>query len=898
MALLQKFASGLRGLFRKKHVERELDEELRAYLESAAAENMRAGMSRAEALRAARLAMGSLEGVKEDVRSVAWENLLASTWQDLRFGLRLLRKSPGFTTAAVLTLALGIGANTAIFSMVDGVFLRPFPVTNPQQMTYFATQRRTGWSNGYSYPEFEDIRSQTTSVFSTVAGYQIDRDGLTWNEKTEPIQTAYVPGDFFTMMGIQPYLGRFILPSEGKIAGADPVLVLSYSYWESRFGADTDVIGKSVALNGHPVTIIGIAPQRFLGIATFFETQGYLPFGVASYATDATPDFMTNREDSRLLVLARLRDGITLDRAQASLRVISRRLAEQYPKTNEGTVIHAFQLRPPGPMTNPAAAPITGITSLFLILAAFPLLLACVNVANLLLVRAGARRHELTIRAALGAARGRLVRQLLAESVLLALFGCIGGILLGLGGSRALSSIPLQTDFPIVMDFHFDWRVFAYAAAAALLAGILVGIVPALRASRNNLNMVLHEGGRAATGARHRFRNAMVAAQVGGSLMLLIVAGLFTRSLQNAQHRDLGFVADHVLNLTLDPGEIGYAKTQASTFYKVLMERVRSAPGVESASLATCVPMGDILLGDAIEVPGFQNPGGHKPPEPNYNAVSPGYFKTMGIPLLEGREFNEQDTQDSPHVAIVSEAMANLYWPSQNPIGQEFTRKGDPGHVIEVVGVAKNIRMANTFDMGDAMFYAPLTQSPAQSFASSQTLQILTSGAPAAMSREVTELVHAFAPAMPVLHVRTMKQALSGVNGLFLFEMGAGLAASLGILGLALAVVGVYGVVSYAAGQRTQEIGIRMAMGAQPGQILQMIFRQGLYLVAIGVASGLFAAYGISRLVGNFLVGVAPTDPLTYLTASFLLASIALAACYLPARRATRIDPMMALRYE
>ncbi|MGH9703898.1 MAG: ADOP family duplicated permease, partial [Candidatus Acidiferrales bacterium] len=614
--------------------------------------------------------------------------------------------------------------------------------------------------------------------------------------------------------------------------------------------------------------------------------------------SDATPDFLTNRENPRLIILARLREGITLAQAQASLRVVSDRLAKQYPKTNEGTVIHAFQLRPPGPTANPQAAPITAITVLFLILAAFPLVLSCVNVANLLLVRAAARRQEMTIRAALGAARGRLVRQLLAESLLLALFGCAGGILLGLGGSRALSSIPLQTDFPIVLDFRFDWRVFAYAAAAALFAGVLVGIVPALRASRNNLSAVLHEGGRTSTGARNRFRNTMVAVQVGGSLMLLIVAGLFTRSLQSAQHQDVGFLADHVLNLTLNPSEIGYNKTQTGAFYRELLDRVRNSPGVESASLALALPMGDILLGDSVDVPGFKNPGGQKPPEPNYNAVSPGYFKTMSIPLLAGRDFSEQDTSNSPYVAIISEAMAQFYWPGQNALGQKFLRKSVPGQSIEVVGIAKNIRMANTLQLGDAMFYAPLPQNPVQSFASSQTLQVLTVGPPESMSRQVTELVQSIAPAMPVSHVRTMRQALSGINGLFLFQMGAGIAAALGILGLILAVVGVYGVVSYSASQRTQEIGIRVALGAQPGQILRMVLRQGLTIIAVGVALGMLAAAGISRLVGGLLVGVGGTDPLTYLGASLVLAVVAMSACYLPARRATKVDPMIALHYE
>ena len=894
MALLQKLASGLRGLFRKHHVERELDEELRGYLESAAAENMRAGMSPAEALRAARLAMGSLEGVKEDVRSIAWENLLASTWQDLRFGLRLLRKSPGFTAAAVLTLALGIGVNTTIFSMVNGLLFRPFPIQDPARVMSIAYQRPGGWANGISYPNFQDIQTQTTQVFSSIAGYAIGQDGLTLNGKTEPFETGYVTGDFFSLMGIQPFLGRFILPTEGKVAGADPVLVLGYSYWKTRFGSDPGVVGKQVAVNGRPVTIIGVAPKDFLGATTILDTQGYLPIGMASIGSSTAPDFMTNRNVAEFLVVTRLQEQATPERANAALLVVSQRLSEQYPKTNKDVVFHAFSLRPPGPVHDPNDNPISAIASLFLSLAALPLVLACVNVANLLLVRAGARRHEMSIRAALGAARGRLVRQLLAESVLLGVFGCVAGIFLGVAGIQAIGLIPLREDFAFVLDFHFDWRVLAYSCAAALLAGIFVGIVPAFRASRGDISAVMHDGGRTSTSSRQRLRNVLVVAQVGGSLMLLVVAGLFARSLRNAQHVDLGFNPDHVFNLTLDPNEIGYTKTQAITFYRDLLDRVRATPGVQSASLAAWVPMGDTNTGDTLEIPGYQIAPGQAPPSADYNGVTPGYLQTMGIALLRGRDINEKDTKDSPRVALINDHMAKHFWPGQDPLGRKFVRKHEPGQQIEVIGIMRNSTTdIPPDDFGD-LFYVPF----AQSYASVQTLQVRTTSAPETMSHGIVDVIQSLAPAMPVFHVRTMREQLYGINGLFLFEFGAGLAASMGMLGLALAVVGVYGVVSYAAGQRTQEIGIRMAMGAQPGQILQMIFRQGLYLVAIGVATGLFAAYGISRLVGNFLVGVAPTDPLTYLSASLLLASIALAACYIPARRATRIDPMMALRYE
>jgi len=460
---------------------------------------------------------------------------------------------------------------------------------------------------------------------------------------------------------------------------------------------------------------------------------------------------------------------------------------------------------------------------------------------------------------------------------------------------RALSSVALVTAsaLPLVFEFPFNWRVFAFALSVAVLAAGVVGIVPALRASSGNLSDILHEGGRTSTGRNQRARAALVAAQVGGSLALLIVAGLFARSLGKAQHEDLGFDAQDVLNVTLDPGEIGYTQSQGMQFCGELLERVRALPGVRSASIATGVPL-DNFPSDDVTIPGYTPQRGEQL-HADYNSISPDYFKTMKIEVLRGRSFADSDNESSPRVALINEAMAERFWHGANPIGRGFTRNGDSKRALEIVGVVKNSRTEDTFSPYGPAFYVPLSQN----YSSSDTLQIRTAGPPQAIAPEVSSIIRGLAPTVPVLVVRTMAEAVrNSPDGLLLFDLGAEITAALGLLGLALAVVGVYGVTAYAVGQRTPEIGVRMAFGAQRKDILWMISRQGLAIVAIGLALGFAAAMGVGKLVGNFLVGVAPTDPVTYLAVSFLLACVSLFACYVPARGAMRVDPMVALRHE
>jgi predicted permease len=608
--------------------------------------------------------------------------------------------------------------------------------------------------------------------------------------------------------------------------------------------------------------------------------------------TRGSAAFMTDAGTRDLLLIARLAPGVSIERANAGLAPLGQQLVKRSSRPGEGTTLQARPLRPPGLMNGPN--PLPALAGLFLTLAGLVLVLACLNLASLFLVRVAGRRRELAVRAALGGSRSRLVRHLLTETLLIALLGAGAGMIAGTIALRALTSTATVTDLPIVFEFPFNARVFVYALSIAGLAAAIVGIIPALRASRGNLGNILHEGGRGSTGRSQRTRTALVAAQVGGSLALLIVAGLFVRSLRSVQHSDLGFDRTHVLNVRLDPGEIGYTQAQGADFYRQLLTRVRALPGVQSASLAMMVPLGDSTRDDEVTIPGYVPQRGEHL-RASYNAVSPDYFKTMRIPVLGGRDFVDSDTASSLRVALINQTMAERFWPGANAIGRTFARHGDPQHDIHIIGVVRNSRIEDPYSPYSPAVYVPISQS----YTSVQTLQIRTMGEPQVIAPDVLDLVKTMAPTAPVLSVRTMADAVTyGDGGFFIFNVGAELTAGLGLLGLTVAVIGMYGVTAYAVGQRTQEIGVRLALGAQRTAILWMIARQGLATIGLGLVLGLLIAVGVGRLVRDFLVGIGPADPLTYLSVSALLTFIALAACYVPARHAMRVDPTTALRHE
>jgi predicted permease len=596
-----------------------------------------------------------------------------------------------------------------------------------------------------------------------------------------------------------------------------------------------------------------------------------------------------------MAVYGRLSPGVTQQQADASLALVAKNFTKQDPSVEKDVSLRTFRIFQARTSNLDSQNATALVSSFFFALAGLVLLLCCVNVANLLMVRATVREHEMVIRSALGAQRSRLVRQMLTESLLLALFGGVAGVALGLSGSWLLGKVNLQTDVPLYLNFGFDWHVFAYSAGIALLAGAVVGLLPALRLARSNLNLLLREGGRGVTGGS-KFRNALVALQVGGALLLLVLAGLFTRSLAHLEHIDLGFTPSHVLSLMVDPSEIGYNDKRSRDLDLVILERIRALPGVISATTATAVPMGLINnSGDPISIPGYQPPPGQPLPAIQYNIVGLDYFHTLETPIARGRDFAASDDEHSLHVAIVSETMARKYWPNQDPIGRQFTMSSDPAHPLQIVGVARDARYQGIQGPMSPYFYVPFAQHYQAN--TLQAFDIRTAADPVAIIPEIDRAIHSVAPALPLFEVKTLQQSLHSPNGLLIFEVVAAMAAIMGALGLVLAVIGVYGVLSYVVSQKTREIGIRMAVGAQHADILRMVYRQGLWIVGGGLLLGLAASFGVAHLLrGQF--SVSAVDPVTYIGVSMALLAVALLACYIPARRAMRVEPMEALRAE
>jgi putative ABC transport system permease protein len=819
-----------------------------------------------------------------------------SFWQDLQHGFRALMKSPGFAAIAIVTLALGMAVNTTIFSVVNGMILRPLPVPHPEQITTLAMPLAgRNDNNFFSHPELEDLQKQN-ETFSELFGYRLSLVGLTVDGKGNHAIVSRVSSNYFSALGIQPALGRLILPTEGQTPGSDPVVVLGYSFWQKKFGGDANVIGKQVEINDHPATIVGVTPKEFHGLYYVLDTDAYVPLAAPFFDQgEDAQSFWTDRNKRNLRVLGRLKSGMGIRQAQAALNVIASRMAEEHPETNKDAKILLYPEKIARPDPDPDnSIPAAAIS--FSILAALVLLVACFNVANVLLVRATVRQREMAIRAALGARRGRLVRQYLTESFLLALLGGLAGLLLAWWAGGFVSSLPLATDLPFRFDFTPDGRVYAFSLASIGVVVLVVGLIPALRAAGTNVSSVLHEGGRgSSTGPRRNLaRNTLVVAQVAGSLLLLIVAGLFIRSLGKAQHVYLGFDPDNLLNVSVDPSEAGFKEDRAREFFRELDARLKVLPGVVSVSQAFTVPMGYVGAGDLLFVENHPLEAGKQPPGVSYNFVSESYFENLRIPIQRGRGFTEADNEKSPKVAVINQTMAKKFWPGEEALGKRFGREGQSGPFLTVVGIAQDGKYGNVTEEPQAFYYVPLRQE----YMAARVVQLRTSVPPETLANTVETQVHQLAPEVPISQVQTMRQSLNGANGFFLFRFGAQLTATMGILGLILAVVGVYSVVSYAASQRTHEIGIRMALGAGPREILRMVLHQGLGVIGIGLAVGLAAALAVTRVFANMFIGIKPTDPVTYASVGIFLVGIALLACWIPARRATRVDPLVALRYE
>ncbi len=815
--------------------------------------------------------------------------------QDLRFALRQLGRSPSFAITAVLTLALGIGANTAIFSLVNSVLLKPLPVANPGQILTLTPRENNGpLQQGLSWNEYKEVRAHTGKSFSDVIAYTLGLDGLAVpGQQPDRLLTSYVSGNFFDALGLKPAAGRLFLRSEGEILNQDPIIVLSYDYWMKKFNGDPRVVGRSVTFDGHPMSIVGVGPKGFQGLQSNVSMAAFLPLSELPIA--GTPaDAINNWQNRTFVVDARLRPEASLKQARAELALVAQEINRLHPDVEKQLTIEAY---PESQLRINAGDPNTMfiIAGLFLSLALMVLFLACVNVANLVLVRATVREREMAIRTALGARRSRLIRQMITESVTLALIGGVTGVVLGMWASSVLGHMDLHTDLPILLAFSFDWRIFLYSFSIALLGGVIVGVVPALRIAKANVNTVLHEGARGVTRGRHWLRDGLVAMQIAGSLVLLVVAALFVRSLSAMQTMDFGFKPDHVLNLAIDGNEIGLTDPQMRALASNIALRLHQIAGVDFVSHAITVPLGYIGNGgDRMLIDGAPVPANPSDSNASFNVVSPEYFSVMGIDLLGGRAFTDADNEHGRDVAIVSESTAKKFWPNQNAIGHTFRMASEKDRKLEVVGIARDAEF-QLFGAGKTQpyFYIPYTQ-----HSQGNTLmifQLRTGRDPLALAPTVTKAIHDLAPQLPVFQVQTMREGLYTMNGLLLFQIGASLAAIMGGLGLTLAVIGLYGVISYTVGRRVHEIGLRMALGATRAAIFRMIYRQSILIVIAGLGIGLVVALLVAKTVGGFVV-VSVWDPVTYAGVALVLTIAALASCYFPARRATTVEPMTALR--
>jgi len=815
--------------------------------------------------------------------------------QDLRFAFRQLRKSPSFAVTAVLTLALGIGANTAIFSLVNTLLLKPLPVANPGQIAALTLRQNKGpIQANFSWPEFKAIRAQSQRSFSEVFLYTLGMDGIAVaGQQPQRVMTSYVSGNFFEALGLKAVVGRLILPTEGEVLGHDPVIVLGYNYWKEKFNGEANVVGRPVSVDGHPFTVVGVAPQGFAGMQAFVTTGAFLPvseLGIEGYPTE----LLNSWQNRGFIVYGRLRPGVGFKQTLPELSVVARNMMRQQPEFEKKIDIGAAP-EPSMRINSGDTSTIFVVAGLFLSLAGTVLLLACVNVANLVLVRATVREREMAIRTALGARRSRLLRQMITESVTLALIGGALGVVLGTWASAALGHINLHADLPVALTFKFDWHIFLYSFSIALAAGVVVGIVPAVRIAKTNVNAVLHEGSRGVTAGRHWLRDGLVALQIAASLVLLVVTGLFVRSLSAMQTMDFGFKPDQVLNVSVDPSEIGMTAAQARELTNNMLVRLGGIAGVDAVSHASTVPLGYFNNGgDTLIIDGAPAPANASDWNSDYNVIAPEYFRVMGIDLLEGRGFTSADDEHGRDVAVLSQSAAKKFWPNQDPMGHTFRMQGEKTRELAVVGIAKDVEFS-LFLGGKSRpnVYIPYAQHITGN--DLMTFQMKTHGDPGNFVPTVEKTIHSIAPQLPMFQVQSMRQALYTLNGLLLFQIAATLAAVMGGLGLTLAIVGLYGVISYTVSRRVHEIGLRMALGASRGTVFKMIYRQSVRIVAIGLGVGVVVAWLAGQSVGSFVI-VSVRDPATYLVVMAVLGLVALASCYLPARRAMAIEPMVALR--
>ncbi|MGH9754215.1 MAG: ABC transporter permease [Blastocatellia bacterium] len=809
---------------------------------------------------------------------------MQSLWQDLRYGARMLMKQPGFTLIAVLTLALGIGANTSVFSLVNTVLLRPLPIAQPERV-FEITPLREGAELGVtSYPVYKDFRDRN-DVLEGFAAYTFAPMSLSRNGNNERLWGYLVSGNYFDLLGVRAAQGRTFAPEEDRAPGAHPVAVLSYGCWQRRFGGDPKLIGQSITVNNHSFIVIGVAPPEFNGTALVFTPELYVPVMMARQIEPGA-DWLDNRAGGMLLTLGRLKPNVTAAQAKAAFDALAAQLKRERPDDSDVR----FTFASPGLMVPFLRNPTLGLAGVLMAIVGLVLLIACTNLANLLLARATRRRKEIAVRLSLGATRWRLVRQLLTESLLLAVAGGVLGWLLAWWLVDAVKAFKPPVDFPLTIDLKLDGRVLLFTLLASLVTGVLFGLLPAWQATKTDLVPALKDEASGGAPRRAWLRNALVVAQVALSLVLLTGAGLIVRSLQQVQMVGPGFDIEHTVTASVDLTLQGYDRARALEFQKQLIARIEAQPGVRAASFSDWLPLNLDYRGSYIYAEGQPFTRSGDLPVIAINTVWPRYFETMGIPLLAGRDFTQQDDKEETRRVIVNESFARRYFPGENAVGKRLNRGGPSEPFWEIVGVARDSKYVSLGEDSQPFVYFPMLRESEGSAA----LVARTNGDPQSLLNVIRHEVRRLDANLPVYDAKTLREHMR--LSLFPLRAGAWSAGGFALLALALAGLGIYGVMSYATAQRTRELSIRIALGAQTGDVLRLVLRQGLALALIGLALGLAGALALTRLMTSVLYGVSATDAVTFAGVTLLLALVVLLACWVPARRATKVDPMIALR--
>jgi macrolide transport system ATP-binding/permease protein len=877
----------LRSLFRRTQVDQELQQELRDHLEQQIKVNLARGMSSEEARYSALRALGGVTQVEEQCRDTRGVNTIENFLQDLRYGLRQLRRNPGFSILAILCLTLGIGANAAVFSWVEGILFRPYPAVTHQEQLLALTGTARGESEptGLSWPDFLDLEKSCTlpdSFFVT----KIMGTTLSIGDRAEVTTGSIVSANYFDAIGVHPILGRGFEPGEDVGRNAHPVTVISYQLWKGRFKGDPQIIGKTQRLSGTLHTIVGVMPEGFYGTFVGWAMQFWVPASMEE-TFEAGGYKLEDRGARWIEAYVRLKPGVTLQQAQQEISAVAKRLEADYPATNRGRGIKLWPLWQT-PFNN--ARTLLPTLEIMLVVVVFVLLIACANVGNLLLVRSFARRHEMTVRLAIGAGRGRLVKQLLTEGLILSAFGAAGGLLVAQWCRHALVLLfPARGGVAMHLPGEIDWRVLALSAGVCLIATLLLGLVPAMQTGKIDLAGALKadSAGVVGGGGRAWVRSGLVVMQVSLSFVLLVGAGLLLQSLQRIRNSSPGFSTHGVLETVVPLVSAGYDAPRARSFQDELLERVKALPGVESAAFGRMTPLSYGSYSSApIAVDGYQAPP-EEQPIVQYNEVGPDYFATMGIPLVSGREFTRADDEKAALVAVVNETMAAKYWRGKNPIGERVQVKD---RWMQVVSVAKDSKYESVRETPKPFFYVPLRQN----FSRGADLFIRTPLSAETMATALAREVHTLDPGLALYEVISLQEQVDRSTSPQMVAVT--LVGILGGLALLLATIGLYGVMSYAVSQSTRELGLRMALGADATNLLRLVFSRGLALTAAGVALGAAVALGMTRLLGNLLYKVSPRDPLAFGSALAVMTTAALAACFLPAWRAARTDPARALR--